>query len=73
MGLISDGSYGVPEGLVFSFPATCENFEYKIVSGLEFGDFAKEKLKIAIDELVEERDEAVEATLADIKGSRAEL
>ena len=73
MGLISDGSYGVPEGLVFSFPATCENFEYKIVSGLEFSDFAKEKLKIAIDELVEERDEAVEATLADIKGSRAEL
>jgi len=73
MGLISDGSYGVPEGLVFSFPATCENFEYKIVQGLEFSDFAKEKLKIAIDELVEERDEAVEAILVDTKGSRQEL
>jgi len=73
MGLISDGSYGVPEGLVFSFPATCENFEYKIVEGLELNDFAKEKLKIAIDELVEERDEAVDATLADMKSSRTDF
>lgn len=35
MGVISDGSYGVPEGLVFSMPVTCENGEYKIVQGIE--------------------------------------
>ena len=61
MGVVSDGSYGIPEGLVFSFPTTCENFEYKIVQGLEQSDFCKEKIQESIDELVEERDESLDA------------
>jgi len=61
MGVVSDGSYGIPEGLVFSFPTTCENFEYKIVQGLEQSDFCKERIQISIDELVEERDESLDA------------
>jgi malate dehydrogenase len=60
MGVISDGSYGVPEGLVFSFPVTCKNFEFKIVEGLELSDFAKSQLDIAIDEVVDEREEALD-------------
>lgn len=59
MGIISDGSYGVPEGLVFSMPVTTKNFDYKIIEGLELKDFSKEQLRIAIDELVEERDECL--------------
>ena len=73
MGVISDGSYGIPEGLVFSVPVTCENFEYNIVKGLELSDFGKEQLQIAIDELVNEKDEAVDAVLYGMKGSRNEL
>jgi len=73
MGVVSDGSYGVPEGLVFSFPATCENFEYKIVSDLDLSNFGKEKIQIAVDELVDEKDEAVDAIMFGAKGSRTEL
>ncbi len=57
MSVISDGSYDIPEGLVCSVPVTCRNFEYKIVEGIEMDDFSKEQLKIAIDELIEEKDE----------------
>lgn len=46
MSVPSDGSYGVPEGLVFSFPVTISNGEYKIVQGLKWDDFAKEKIAI---------------------------
>jgi malate dehydrogenase len=63
MGVISDGSYGVPEGLVFSFPVICDNFNYKIVEGLDLGDFGREKIKVAVDELVDEKDEVVESLL----------
>lgn len=59
MGVISDGSYGVPEGLVFSFPATCKDFEYKIVEGLTLSEFSKERLQISTDELIDERDQAI--------------
>lgn len=73
MGVVSDGSYGVPEGLVFSFPVVCENFEYKIVEGLEMSDFSKEKLQIAIDELEDEKNEALDGVLHCGKGSRGEI
>jgi malate dehydrogenase len=73
MGVVSDGSYGVPEGLVFSFPVVCENFEFNIVKGLEQSDFCKERLHIAIDELVDEKDEAMDAILLHQLGSRTEL
>jgi malate dehydrogenase len=44
MAVHSDGSYGVPEGLVYSFPVTCENGKYNIVQGLEITDYYKEKM-----------------------------
>ena len=56
LGVGSDGSYGVPEGLVFSFPCTCKDGEYTIVKGLEWNDFAKEKIRLTTEELVQERD-----------------
>lgn len=46
MGVPSDGSYGVPEGLIFSFPCTVENGEWKIVQGLSIDEFAKGKIAI---------------------------
>ncbi len=56
MGIASDGSYGVPEGLISGFPCTCENGEYKIVQGLELDAFSREKIDASIAELVSERD-----------------
>jgi len=55
MAVVSDGSYGVPEGLVFSFPCTCKDGEYTIVQGIELNDFAKEKLRITTEELAQEK------------------
>ncbi len=55
MGVTSDGSYGVPEGLVFGMPCTTANGEYEIVQGLEFTDFGKAKLAETIEELENER------------------
>ncbi|VDN24989.1 unnamed protein product [Gongylonema pulchrum] len=46
MSILSDGSYGIPKGLVFSFPVTISNGEYKIVQGLQWDSFAKEKIAI---------------------------
>jgi len=58
MAVISDGSYGVPEGLVFSVPVSCKDFEYEIVKGLEMSDFSNMQIKTGIEELEDERDEA---------------
>lgn len=55
MGVTSDGSYGVPEGLVFGMPCTTSNGEFQIVQGLEFSDFGKAKLAATIEELENER------------------
>ncbi|WP_103352668.1 malate dehydrogenase [Amycolatopsis sp. CA-128772] len=52
----SDGSYGVPEGLISSFPVTAENGQYKIVQGLEIDDFSRTRIDASVNELVEERD-----------------
>ena len=49
MAVPSDGSYGVPEGLIFSFPVTIENGEWKIVQGLDLDDFAKQKIKVTTE------------------------
>lgn len=54
MGVPSDGSYGVPEGIIFGMPCVCENGEYKVVKGLEMDDFSKERFKITLDELLSE-------------------
>ncbi|MGD1057627.1 MAG: malate dehydrogenase [Solirubrobacteraceae bacterium] len=56
MGIPSDGSYGVPEGLISGFPCTCENGEYKIVQGLEIDDFSRSKIDASVAELESERD-----------------
>ncbi|MDS0136729.1 MULTISPECIES: malate dehydrogenase [unclassified Amycolatopsis] len=52
----SDGSYGVPEGLISSFPVTAENGQYKIVQSLEIDDFSRARIDASVAELVEERD-----------------
>ncbi len=54
MGVPSDGSYGVPEGIIFGMPCVCENGEYKVVKGLEMDEFSKERFKITLDELLSE-------------------
>ena len=56
MAVPSDGSYGVDEGLISSFPCRCDNGEWEIVQGLEVNDFAKEKIEATVNELREERD-----------------
>ncbi|MDR2924778.1 MAG: malate dehydrogenase [Azoarcus sp.] len=56
MGVPSDGSYGIPEGIVFGFPVTTENGEYKIVQGLEIDEFSRERITKTLNELLEERD-----------------
>jgi len=59
MGVVSDGSYGVPKDIVFSFPVTCDNKQWKIVSGLSVDDFARSKFNVTATELLEEKDEAM--------------
>jgi malate dehydrogenase len=56
MGIVSDGSYGVPEGLISSFPVTCSGGEYKIVQGLDIDDYSRGKIDASAGELAEERD-----------------
>ncbi len=56
MGVPSDGSYGIPEGVMFGFPVTCQNGDYQIVKGLEIDAFSQEKLNATLAELNEERD-----------------
>lgn len=55
MGIPSDGSYGIPEGVIFGFPVTTENGEYQIVQDLQIDDFSQERINITLNELEEER------------------
>jgi malate dehydrogenase len=55
MGIPSDGSYGIPEGLMFGFPVTCSGVRYEVVKGLQLNDFAKGKIAATQKELTEER------------------
>ena len=59
MGVFSDGSYGTPEGVMFSFPVTIADQKWSIVQGLAMDDFAKEKMAATGKELCEEREEAM--------------
>lgn len=61
MAVPSDGSYGIPEGLIFSFPVEISGKEWKIVQGLDLDDFAKSKIKATTEELLAERGEALQA------------
>jgi malate dehydrogenase len=56
MAVPSDGSYGIPEGVIYSYPVTCKNGSYSIVKGLEINDFSREKMQATHRELLEERD-----------------
>jgi malate dehydrogenase len=56
MGIPSDGSYGIPEGVIYSYPVTCKGGEYSIVQGLDINEFSREKMTATHRELLEERD-----------------
>jgi malate dehydrogenase len=56
MAVTSDGSYGIPEGVIYSYPVTCKSGEYSIVKGLEISDFSRERMQATHRELLEERD-----------------
>ena len=57
MAIPSDGSYGIPEGLIYSFPVTCSGGEYSIVQDLPIDEFSRERMDATAKELSEERDE----------------
>ena len=56
MAVHSDGSYGVPEGLVYSYPVTTRGGDWEIVQGLEVNDFSRGRMDATAQELTEERD-----------------
>ncbi|MEU7600163.1 malate dehydrogenase [Streptomyces sp. NPDC040724] len=56
MGIPSDGSYGVPAGLISSFPVTCKDGKYEIVQGLDINAFSRSRIDASVQELAEERD-----------------
>jgi len=60
MAVPSDGSYSIPEGLMYSFPVTCRNGEYEIVQGLAIDEYSREKMLVTRKELEEERDAVAE-------------
>ena len=63
MAVVSDGSYGVPEGLISSFPVTTENGDWKIVQGLEIDDFSRARIDASTAELADERSAVTELGL----------
>jgi malate dehydrogenase len=56
MGVPSDGSYGIPEEIVYGFPVTCAGGSYELVKGLEIDDWSRGKMDATLKELLEERD-----------------
>jgi malate dehydrogenase len=63
MGIPSDGSYGIPEGLIYGFPCTCKNGKYQIVQDLEIDAFSRARMDATAAELIEERDAVKELGL----------
>ena len=55
MAIVSDGSYGVPEGIVSSFPVTCAGGEYSIVQGLDIDEFSQSRIDVTVAELLDTR------------------
>ncbi len=55
MAIPSDGSYGIPEGVIYSYPCVCKNGQYEIVQGLDIDDFSRERMRLTDQELREER------------------
>lgn len=56
MGVPSDGSYGIPEGVIFGYPVTCRGGQYQIVKGIEISEFSRKRIDATLEELHEERD-----------------
>jgi malate dehydrogenase len=56
MGVPSEGSYGIPEGVIFGYPVTCRGGEYQIVNGIELSEFSRKRVEATLKELHEERD-----------------
>ena len=56
MGVYSDGSYGIPEGLIYSFPCRCTDGDWAIVQGVDVGEFSRSKMDATAQELSDERD-----------------
>lgn len=56
MGVYSDGSYGIDEGLIYSFPVNCQGGDWKIIQGIEISDFGRTKMQTTANELIEERE-----------------
>ena len=56
MGVYSDGSYGIKEGLIYSFPCVCKDGDWQIVQGAQINDFSRAKMAATEQELTEERD-----------------
>ncbi|MBI1906291.1 MAG: malate dehydrogenase [Rhodocyclales bacterium] len=56
MGVPSDGSYGIPEGIIYGVPCITENGNYTVVKGLEIDEFSRERMTVTLNELLEERD-----------------
>jgi len=55
MGVPSNGEYGIPKDVIYGFPVTCQNGEYKIVEGLEIDEFSRERMDHTLNELLEEQ------------------
>jgi malate dehydrogenase len=56
MGVVSDGSYGIPEGLICGFPCSCRDGRWEVVEGLEIDGFSRARIDASVEELVGERD-----------------
>jgi len=56
MGIPSDGTYGIPEGVIYGYPVTCKNGSYEIVKGIGISDFSRGRMEATLKELQEERD-----------------
>ena len=56
MGVVSDGSYGIPDGIVYSYPVTIKDQKWEIVQGLTIDDFSREKMDATAKELLEEKE-----------------
>jgi malate dehydrogenase len=63
MGVVSDGSYGIPEGMIYGFPCTCTAGKYQVIRDLEIDDFSRERMDFTLNELKEER-EGVQSLLS---------
>ena len=55
MGIPADGSYGIEEGVIYSYPVRCSDGQYEIVQGLDINDFSRQRMDTTESELREER------------------